>query len=87
MAFKVEFKSSVRSDLRRHPPEEAVDILERLDAQLTEDPHRGLPLDGQFTGLFHLGVGDHRVIYAKTREGVLVLRIGHPSLSPQAERP
>ncbi|MBI4447235.1 MAG: type II toxin-antitoxin system RelE/ParE family toxin [Acidobacteria bacterium] len=34
-------------------------------------------MKGDFAGLFRLRVGDYRVIYARTDEGYLVLRIGH----------
>ncbi|RLG24718.1 hypothetical protein DRN85_07240 [Methanosarcinales archaeon] len=38
-----------------------------------------MPLSGQFKGLFKYRIGNYRAIYAKTKEGVLVLRIGHRS--------
>ncbi|MBI2461001.1 MAG: type II toxin-antitoxin system RelE/ParE family toxin, partial [Candidatus Rokubacteria bacterium] len=43
----------------------------------TEEGHQGDPLSGEFAGLYRLRVRDYRVIYARTDEGYLVLRIGH----------
>ena len=36
-----------------------------------------MALRGEFQGLYRLRVGDYRVIYARTDEGYLVLRLGH----------
>jgi len=44
---------------------------------LTSEGHQGEALSGAFAGLYTLRVGDDRVIYARTEEGFLVLRIGH----------
>jgi mRNA interferase RelE/StbE len=52
-------------------------VLEQLEQTFARDPHAGIPLAGEFRGLFKLRVGDDRVIYTKLAEGVLVLRIGH----------
>jgi len=52
-------------------------IIDKLEKALGPDPDRGIPLRGEFAGLFKLRIGDYRVIYAKTPDGVLVLRIGH----------
>ncbi|WP_418888744.1 type II toxin-antitoxin system RelE family toxin [Methanothrix soehngenii] len=35
-----------------------------------------MPLTGQFKGLLKLCIDDYRVIYSKTGDGVLILRIG-----------
>jgi mRNA-degrading endonuclease RelE of RelBE toxin-antitoxin system len=34
-------------------------------------------MSGDFQGLYRLRVGDHRVSYARTNDGYLVLRIGN----------
>ena len=47
-----------------------------MEETLTSDPDAGIPLAGQFKGLFKLRIGDYRVIYSKTGAGVLILRIG-----------
>ena len=77
MAFKLSYKASVAGDLRRLEKAVARRVVEKLERALGGNPHAGIPLTGEFRGLFKLRVGDYRVIYAKTGDGVLVLRIGH----------
>ncbi len=77
MPAKVEYKASVERDLRKIDRKEVNRILNKIDKVLGEDSHKGLPLKGEYKGLYKLRVGTYRVIYSKTREGVLVLRIRH----------
>ena len=77
MASRISYKASVAGDLRRLDKPTARRVLEKLERALTANPDAGLPLTGEFRGLFKLRVGDSRVIYAKTPTGLLVLRIGH----------
>jgi len=63
LGFKIEYKSSVIKDLKNLGRKAAIRITE--------------PLSSQFKGLFSYHVGDSRVIYAKTRKGILILRIAH----------
>ena len=64
-------------DLKRLDRPAARRVLSKLEQTLTQHPNVGIPLTGEFRGLFKYRVGDYRVIYAKTFEGVLVLRIRH----------
>ena len=77
MASRISYKSSVAGDLRRLDKPTARRILDKLERVLSGNPDAGIPLTGEFRGLFKLRIGDYRVIYAKPAEGVLVLRIGH----------
>ena len=77
MASRVSYKASVAGDLKRLDTSAARRIIEKLERVLSIDPNTGIPLTGEFHGLFKYRVGDYRVIYAKTSDGVLVLRIGH----------
>lgn len=77
MASKVAYKASVSGDLRRLDKPTAARILAKLERELSRNPDAGLPLTGEFHGLFRYRVGDYRVIYARMPEGVLVLRIAH----------
>jgi mRNA interferase RelE/StbE len=54
-------------------------ITKELRESLSSDPNCGESLSGQFKGLRKLRVGDFRIIYSKTKEGVLILKIGHRS--------
>ena len=77
MASKVSYKASVAADLRRLDKAVAQRVLDKLERALAQNPDAGVPLAGEFRGLFKYRVGDYRVIYTKVSGGVLVLRIGH----------
>ncbi|MGE5276958.1 MAG: type II toxin-antitoxin system RelE family toxin [Acidobacteriota bacterium] len=74
---KVEYKASVAGDLGRLDPPIALRVLRKVERALSSAESEGERLSGDFAGLFRLRVGDYRVIYARTTEGYLVLRIGH----------
>ena len=77
MAYQVEYKASVERDLRKIDKPEVKRVLAALEQKLRQNPDAGEPLKGELAGLFRLRVGDYRVIYARTKEGALVLRIAH----------
>ena len=77
MASSISYKSSVAGNLRRIDKPAARRILDTLERVLGGNPHAGIPLTGEFRGLFKLRIGDYRIIYAKASGGVLILRIGH----------
>ena len=77
MASRVIYKASVAGDLRRLDKPVVARVLTKLERILSAKPDVGIPLIGEFRGLFKYRIGDYRVIYAKTPDGVLVLRIGH----------
>ena len=51
--------------------------MSKLEQELSRNPSAGIALSGEFRGLFKYRVGDYRAIYAKTSDGVLILRIAH----------
>ena len=78
MAARIEYKASVTRDLRRLDRAETIRVVNRIERALAaEGPRGGEALSGEFAGLFKLRIGDLRVIYARTDEGYLVLRIAH----------
>ncbi len=52
-------------------------MLATIEHALAEGGREGEALKGEFAGLFKLRVGDYRVIYSRTEDGYLVLRIRH----------
>jgi len=74
---KIEYKASVARDLPRLGPASSRRILDQLEKALSKEGHAGRPLTGEFTGLYRLRVWDYRVIFARTAEGCLLLRVGH----------
>ncbi len=77
MPVRVEYKASVEKDLRKLSPTAAARLLQKLERALVSEGQTGESLSGEFAGLYRLRVGDYRVIYVRTDEGYLVLRIGH----------
>ncbi|MFZ2471096.1 MAG: type II toxin-antitoxin system mRNA interferase toxin, RelE/StbE family [Methanothrix sp.] len=75
MAYRIEYKSSILRDLKHLDKSVAKRIIDDLRDSLSSDPNCGEPLSGQFKGLCKLRVGDYRIIYSRTKEGVLILRI------------
>jgi mRNA interferase RelE/StbE len=76
LVCRIEYKSSISRDLKHLDKNIAKGILWDLEETLTSDLDAGVHLSGQFKGLFKLRIGDYRVIYSKTGECVLILRIG-----------
>lgn len=75
MASKGSYKASVAGDLKRLDKPAARRVIEGFERTLSQHPNVGIPLTGEFHGLFKVRVFDYRVIYAKREDGVLVLRI------------
>ncbi len=76
---RIDFKASVLRDLRRVDRAIADRILSRIQRELTAAELRPQALHGEFAGLFKLRIGEYRVIYSRTADGFLVLRVGHRS--------
>lgn len=77
MPARIEYKASVAADLNEIDPSLARRILIKIEKALRAEGRTGKPLAGEFAGLHRLRVKDYRVIYARTTEGYLVLRIAH----------
>lgn len=77
MGYRVAYKASVAKDIRELDKPTARRVLAKLEKVLGDDPDAGVPLKGDFKGLFRYRIGDYRVIYAKIGGGVLILRIVH----------
>ncbi len=73
----IEYKASVQKDLRRLDPKQSLRVLAAIERALKFQGRGGEALTGPFAGLFKLRVGDYRIIYARTDQGYLVLRIAH----------
>lgn len=79
MGYRIVFKSSVVRDLKRLDKRMAEMVLRQLKETLGQNPNAGEPLAGEFKGLHKLRVGDYRVVYAKTSDALVILRVGHRS--------
>ena len=77
MAYSIQYKRSVARDLKNLEKADAKRILDKLERELRKDPDSGEQLKGKFSGLSRLRIGDYRVVYTRTKDGVLVLLISH----------
>ncbi len=77
MGYRVVYKASVEKDLKKIDKTEAKKILNRIERDLAKDPDKGSALSGTFQGLYRYRIGYYGIIYTKTVDGILVLRIGH----------
>ena len=84
---KIEYKASVAEDLAQLDASTAHRILNKIERALRIEGKTGRALAGEFAGLFRLRVKEYRVIYARTTEGYLVLRIGHRETVYEKGRP
>ena len=75
----MQYKSSVYRDLKGLDKGVAKRILDAIDRELSENVEAGKPLTGRFKGLYSYRIGEYRVIYSRTEDCVLILRIGHRS--------
>ncbi len=77
MVSNIFYKASVEKDLRKIDQQVAKRVITKLEKAFVEEAQPGLPLKGEFEGLFKYRVGDYRVIYTPVKDGILVLRVAH----------
>lgn len=77
MEYRVVYNASEEKDLKGIDDTEARKILNKIERDLEKDIKRGTALSGTFQGLYKNRISDYRVIYTKTVDGILVLRIGY----------
>ena len=77
MIYKLAFKKSVARDLKKIEPDQADQILEKIEMDLPEKADHFPLLKGKFAGLRRFRVGDYRVIYTLIEDTALILRISH----------
>lgn len=78
MTYKIKFKNSVSKDLKKIDKSIVIEILDKIDAELSINADKYPVLKGKFTGLRRFRVGDYRIIYSIIKiDAVLILRIAH----------
>jgi mRNA interferase RelE/StbE len=86
--LRIDYKASVEGDLKRIGRQAASRLVDQLEEKLSSEGRRaGIPLKGEFAGLYRLRVGEYRVIYAITNDSFLVLRIVHRKDVYRGSRP
>jgi mRNA interferase RelE/StbE len=77
LAYKIVYKRSVLSDLKKLSKKEARNIIEQIEKHLSKKADSYPMLKGQFKGLRKYRVGNYRIIYVLLENDVLILRISH----------
>ena len=78
MPYSLKIKQSALKEVQRLDKPDIKRLIEAID-KLTDNPHIGKLLKGEFFGLRRIRVGSYRVIY-EINEGevlILVLRVAH----------
>jgi len=76
--YKIKFKKSVLKDLKKIDKSSVIDILDKIDTELSINADNYSILKGRFAGLRKFRVGDYRIIYSIIGiDTVLILRIAH----------
>ena len=78
MPYSLKIKQSAFKEIQRLGKADRKRLVEAID-KLTDNPHVGKLLKGEFSGLRRIRVGSFRVIY-EINEGeilILVLRVAH----------
>ncbi|MCK4690729.1 MAG: type II toxin-antitoxin system RelE/ParE family toxin [Desulfuromonadales bacterium] len=78
MPYSLKIKQSALIEIQRLDKPDQKRLIEAID-KLTDNPHIGKLLKGEFSGLRRIRVGSYRVIY-EINEGevlILFLRVAH----------
>jgi mRNA interferase RelE/StbE len=74
--FKLEFTPRFERRFRRLNRQTQVRILRELQV-LTENPHAGKMLRGEWKSVYSLRIGEYRVLYLIQEETVILATVGH----------
>jgi len=76
--YQIIFQSSAERDFKKLPRDIQSRIIKKLE-ELKLNPHFGIPLVGNLSGLWKLRVGDYRIIYQIKNEEliILILKVGN----------
>lgn len=75
MAYKIEFKSSVKRDLKKISRDNILEIITKIETILPEIAHQQPSLKGRFKHLKKYRIGNYRIIYTIIDDIILILRI------------
>jgi len=75
LVYKIEFKASVKKDLKKLSKDRITEILNKIETKLPQIAFQQPNLKGKFKHLKKYRIGDFRVIYTLVDDTILVLRI------------
>ena len=78
MVYKIKFKNSVSKDLKKIDNSAVINILDKIDTELSVNANKYPILKGRFAGLRKFRIGEYRIIYSIIEtDTILILRIAH----------
>ena len=73
----ISIKSSAHKDFKKIDPQYRKKLALEIIKKLAENPYAGKKLQGHYSGLYRLRVGNYRVRYAILKDEIAVIRVGH----------
>ena len=76
--YTIIFDKQAEKQFRKIDNQNQKRILDKLEL-LKENPHFGIPLTGNLTGLWKLRIGDYRATYRVQNNDliILIIKVGH----------
>lgn len=75
--YRILYKSSVERDFKQIEIRQRKRIIKKIETVLSQNPHKGKQLKGEYKGFWRIRVGDYRVVYRIIQKDVVVVAIGH----------
>ncbi len=75
--YRILYKSSVERDLNKIGVSIRKRIVEKIEALLAHNPHKGKQLKGKYKGFWSARIGDYRVVYKISQKDVVVVVVKH----------
>jgi len=52
-------------------------ITKKIETALSQSPHKGKQLKGEYKGFWRIRIGDYRVVYRVMQKDVVIVAVGH----------
>lgn len=77
LEYRILYKSSVEKDFKGIEINQRKRIIKKIETVLSQDPHKGIQLKGEYKGFWRIRTGDYRVVYRIMQKDVVIVAIGH----------
>jgi len=75
--YRILYKSSVEKDFKGIEINQRKRIIKKIETVLSQDPHKGKQLKGEYKGFWRIRIGDYRVVYRIMQKDVVIIAVGH----------
>jgi len=77
LEYRILYKSSVEKDFKGIEINQRKRIIKKIETVLSQSPHKGKQLKGEYKGFWRIRIGDYRVVYKIMQKDVVIIAIGH----------